>query len=192
MSRKEVIARAILGYNGFFSLDRLKKDTKIELSYCTNTLFKFCKEGLIKQVTKKRKEYGPGDRRRFLIIYLVINRNGLDGMIAPKTRKGPVLDRIWFVIRNKFRTSGSFNLRDIVVLGGVNKATAKVYLKILHRAGIIDRAYQTSRGFEWRLTGKYSEPSRPYLDWEKLKKSQADKSQKTASLRLEKAVRNRP
>jgi hypothetical protein len=55
-------------------------------------------------------------------------------------------------------------------LGGVNKATARWYLKILHRAGIIAQAYRTSRGFEWRLTGKYSEPSRPYLEYEKLRK----------------------
>jgi len=179
MNRIRFIGKTILAYNGFFSLDRLKRDTKIEASYCTNTLFKFCKDGFVKKASKKRKEYGPGDRRRFVIIYLVSDRNGLAARIAPKTRKGPVQDRAWFVIRNKFKASGAFNLRDVVVLGGVNKATARCYLKILHRAGIIAQTYRTSRGFEWRLTGLYSEPSRPYLEYEKLRKKAVQRTSKT-------------
>jgi hypothetical protein len=182
MNQIRMMGRTILGYNGFFSLDRLKRDTKIEASYCTNTLFKFCKEGFVKKASKKKKEYGPGDRRRYVIIYLVVGRNGLAARIAPKTRKGPVQDRIWFVIRNKFRTSGSFNLRDVVVLGGVNKATARWYLKMLHRADIIALSYRTSQGFEWRLTGKYSGPSRPYLEYEKLRQ----RTSKTAPFKAQK------
>lgn len=191
MNRIRVIGKTILGYNGFFSLDRLKRDTKIEASYCTNTLFKFCKEGLVRKVTKKRKECGPGDLCRYVIIYLVVDRIGLATRIAPKNRKGMVQDRIWFVVRNKFRTSGSFNLRDVVVLGGVNKTTAKSYLKILRRAGIIERVRQTNQGFEWRLTGKYSEPDRPYLDYEKLRNAPVGRSSKTASLKVQKGCQNR-
>lgn len=191
MSRIRIIGKIILGYRGFFSLDRLKRDAKIEASYCTNTLFKFCKEGLVKKVSKKRKEYGPGDCRRYVIIYLVVDRNGLAARIAPKLRKGAAQDRAWFVIRNKFRVSGAFSLRDVVVLGGVNKATSRWYLKMLHRAGIIGQSYRTSRGFEWRLTGKYSEPSRPYLEYEKLRKTSGERSPKIAPFESQKGCQNR-
>lgn len=192
MNQIRIIGKTILGYNGFFSLDRLKRDTKIEASYCTNTLFKFCKDGFVKKASKKRKEYGPGDRRRFVIIYLVVDRNGLAARIAPKLRKGAAQDRAWFIIRTKFRASGAFSLRDVVVLGGVNKATARWYLKMLHRAGIIAQTYRTSRGFEWRLTGKYSEPSRPYLEYEKLRKTPGERSSKTAPFGKRKGCQNRP
>ncbi len=173
MNRIRIIGETILGYHGFFSLDRVKRDTKISASYCTNTLFKFCKEGLIKKASKRRKEYGPKGRIGFVIIYLVVDRKGLAARIGPKLKNGPIMDRAWSVIRNKFRACGAFSLRDVVVLAGVKKSTAKCYLKRLRRAGIIDRARRTSCGFEWRLTGKHSEPSRPYLEYESLSRAGA-------------------
>lgn len=178
MNQIRTIGKTILGYNGFFSVDKLVRDAKIDVSYCTNTLFKFCKKGLLKKISKIKKDV-PGGHPGFVLIYLVVDRKGLAARIAPKLRKGPVQDRAWSVIRNKFRTSGALNLRDVVVLGGVNKATARWYLKILHRAGIIAQTYRTSRGFEWRLTGKYSEPSRPYLEYEKLRKKVVQRTSKT-------------
>ncbi len=191
MNKVRVIGSTILGYNGFFPIDRLVRDTKIDVSYCTNTLFKFSKEGLVKKISKVRKEHLRGDRPGFVIIYLVVDRKGLTARIAPKLRKGPVQDRAWSVIRNKFKVSGAFNLHDVVRLGGIDKGTARWYLKILHRAGIIARSYRTSRGFEWRLTGKYSGPSRPYLEYEKLRKKAGERSSKPAPFKSQKGCKNR-
>jgi len=166
MNKIRMIGSTILGYRGLFSIDKLAKDTKIDLRYCTNTLFKFCRQGLTKKISKLR--YERADHPGFVIIYLVVDRKGLAARIAPKLRKGPVQDRAWSVIWNKFKVSRAFNLHDIVVLGNVNKGTAKWYFKILRRANIIAKSHRTSRGFEWRLTGKHLGPSRPYLQYEKL------------------------
>jgi predicted transcriptional regulator len=71
---------------------------------------------------------------------------------------------MWFVIWNKFKNTGSFNLHDLSVLAGAKKGTARWYLKALRQAGYINPTRNAGPGVEWRLTGRFG-PNRPYIKY---------------------------
>jgi hypothetical protein len=104
------------------------------------------------------------------MIYRVIDRKRLAARIAPKRFERTVQDKMWFIIWNKFKNNGSFNLHDLTVLAGAEKGTARWYLKALRRAGYIYPSRNGGGlGIEWRLTGNFG-PERPFLDFSRKRK----------------------
>ena len=132
--------------------------------YCRDILVLFCSEGIIIQIKKGRKEHIPGKPPTYAMIYRLIDRKSLAARIAPRRFKNTVQDRMWYIIRNKFRSDGSFNLRDLTILSGARTGTARWYLKALRRAGCVSHTQKAGPGVEWRLTGDFG-PERPYLDY---------------------------
>jgi len=169
MNKVQIIGKAILDnyLNGFFSLDQIVKLTGISRKYVTDILVVFSQEGLLRKIKKQRKEHIPGHSPRFSLTYICSNKKGLAYRVGPRLKENTVQDRMWSVIRNKSKTSGYFDLHDLVVLGGVEKGTARWYLKALRNAKYIAQFGRTSRGAIWGLTGKYSGPDRPYPEYRK-------------------------
>jgi hypothetical protein len=164
VNKLRTIGTAILKRHGFFSIDQVIGATKYSRRYCRDVLTLFCQEGIIKQIKKGRKEHIPGRPPIFAMIYRVIDRKKFAARIVPRRLKNTIQDRMWFIIWNKFRNNGSFNLHDLTVLAGAKKGMARWYLKALRRAGyIIPSRSGGAPGVEWRLTGKLG-PERPYLD----------------------------
>jgi hypothetical protein len=163
MNNLRTIGATILEYPGFFSLDQIARDTGISKKYSNDVLVVFCQESLIKVIKKRKKEHRPGLPPTYSIIYRVANRKDLAARIAPRFKENTGQDRMWSVIRNKTKADGFFTLRDLIVLGGVVKNSARSYLKSLRKIGII----QPSRsgggpGVEWRLLRDCG-PKRPYV-----------------------------
>jgi hypothetical protein len=126
----------------------------------SDTLFVLFKEGLIKRITKQRKEHIPGHPPRFSLTYTG-NRKALAARIAPRPKKETVQDRMWKVIWRRQR----FNLRDLIVLACAEKGTAGWYIKALRRAGyIIPSRKGRGRGIEWKLAKELG-PKRPVLQY---------------------------
>ena len=171
------IGRAILERKRFFSLDQVKRDTGISHKYCRDVLTVFCQEGIVKQIKKLRKEHICGWSPRYAIIYRVIDRKGLTSRIAPRRKEATVQDRMWYVMRNKFRSGSSFNLHDLIFLANAQKGMARWYLKALRRAGYIAPSRSGGGpGVEWRLTKDWG-PERPFLDHSRPKKKKSRNSQ---------------
>ena len=185
MNRVRTVGTAILKRHGFFSIDQIMESTKFVRKYCRDVLMLFCQEGIIRQVKKGRIEHVFGKPPTYAMIYCVIDRKKLAARIVPRRSANTIQDRMWFIIWNKFKNSGSFNLRDLVVLAGAERGTARWYIKALRRAGYIQPSRKGGApGVEWRLAGKFG-PERPYLDHtRKVKrnaKRQPDSSRKRAA-----------
>jgi len=164
VNKLRTIGTAILKRHGFFSIDQIIGSTKIVRRYCRDVLVLLCQEGIIRQIKKGRKEHFFGKPPMYAMIYRVIDRKRLTIRIAPRRFKNTIQDKMWFIIWNKFKNNGSFNLHDLTILAGAEKGTARWYLKALRRAGyIIPSRSGGAPGVEWRLTGKFG-PERPYLD----------------------------
>jgi DNA-binding IclR family transcriptional regulator len=163
MNQLGTIGAAILDRHGFFSIDQIIKGAGLSRQKCRDVLVLFCQEGLIRQIKKSRKERF-GKPPTYAMIYRVIDRKRLAARIAPRRCENTVQDRMWFVIWNKFKNNGSFNLHDLTVLAGAEKGTARWYLKALRRAGYILPSRKAGPGVEWRLTGKFG-PERPYVKY---------------------------
>jgi hypothetical protein len=162
MSKLGTIGKAILDHYpcGFFSLDQITKATKFPRKLVSDTLFILLKEGLVKKVTKERKEHIPGHAPRFSVIYTG-NRKGLAARIAPRLKEGTVQDSMWKVIRR----TRQFDLRYLIVVARVKKGTARWFLKALRRAGyILPTRGGGGSGVEWKLV-KESGPERPILEY---------------------------
>jgi Mn-dependent DtxR family transcriptional regulator len=165
MNQLRTIGAAILKHHGFFSLDQIIEETKFSRKLVTDTLVILSQEGFIKKITKQRKEHIPGHSPRFSLTYRVGNRKAFVARIAPRLKKNTNQDRMWYVIRNKFRTDGSFNLHDLMLLAGVKKGTARWYIKALRRDGYITPSRKGGGpGVEWRMTGDFG-PERPYIKY---------------------------
>lgn len=162
MNKHQIIGRAILERRGFFSMDQLIRVTKISRKYCKDILDRFCQEGIIKQIKKDGKEHIFGRLPIYAIMYLIVDRKKLVTRIAPRRKKGTIQDRMWYVMRNKFRSGSSFNLRDLILLAGATKGMAQWYLTALHRGGYIAPSRRAGPGIKWRLT-KDLGPERPYI-----------------------------
>ena len=190
MNKLRIVGEAILDnyLNGFFSLDQVAKLTKIPRKYVTDVLVVFSQEGLVRKIVKQKKEHIPGHSPRFSLTFRVANKKALAERVAPKLKEGTVQDRMWSVIRNKSKASGSFDLHDLIVLGGVKKGTARWYLKALREAGYIFQSRRITRGAEWKLTGKYSGPQRPYPGYRDRKQRAGNKPSKTAPFKTKRAV----
>jgi hypothetical protein len=163
MNRLKTIGTAMLEHHGFFSIDQIVKAAKISRKYCRDVLSLFCQEGSIKQISKGRKEHVLGKSPMYAMIYRV-NRKKLAARIAPQRKEDTVQDRIWYVMRNRFRSDGSFNLHDLMLLAGAKRNTARWYLKALHRGGYIAPSHKAGPGVEWRLTRDLG-PVRPFLQY---------------------------
>jgi hypothetical protein len=172
MNQLRTIGAAMLERDGFFSIDQIIKASRIPRRYCRDVLALLCQEKIVKQIRKRRKEHVFGKPPMYAMIYRVIDRKGLSSRIAPRRSENTVQDRLWYVIRNKFKVDGSFNLHDLMVLGGAKKGTARWYLKALRRAGYILPSRKAGPGVEWRLTGDFG-PERPCLDFTRKKKKGA-------------------
>jgi hypothetical protein len=164
MNRVRTIGAAILERHGFFSIDQIMRATKISRRYCRDILGLLCQEGIISQITKGRKEHIFGRPPIYAIIYRVIDRKRLTTRIAPRRSENTVQDRMWYVMRNKFRSDSSFNLHDLMLLAGAKRWTARWYLKALRQAGYIMPCRRAGPGIEWRLTGDFG-PERPYIKY---------------------------
>jgi hypothetical protein len=162
MSQLKTIGIAISNHHGFFSIDQIARTVKIPRKYCRDVLVVFCQEGIIKQIKKGRKEHIFGRPPIYAMIYRIIDRKKLIARIAPKRKEGTIQDRMWYAMRNKFRSGRSFNLHDLVVLADAKRGTARWYLKALHRAGYITPSRKAGPGVEWRLTKDFG-PERPYI-----------------------------
>lgn len=186
MNQVRTIGMAILKHHGFFSLDQIAMETKISRKYVTDVLVVFAQEGLVKKIIKQKKEHIPGHSPRFSLTYRVVDRKGFAVRIAPRRFENTVEDRMWFIIRNRFRNGSSFNLHDIMVLAGAKKGTARSYIKTLRRAGfIVPSRSGGGPGVEWKLTGDYG-PKKPYID-----RSRSKKPGNKPSGKLNKKISNR-
>ncbi len=164
MNQLAIIGKAILERHGFFSLDQIAKETRIPRKYVTDVLVVLGQEGLVKKIIKQKKEHIPGHSPRFSLTYRVVDRRRLAARIVPRRLENTIEDRLWFIIWNKFKNKGSFNLHDLIVLAGAKKGTARSYIKTLRRAGyIIPSRSGGGPGVEWKLTGTYG-PEKPYID----------------------------
>jgi hypothetical protein len=171
MSKLGIIGKTILDHYpcGFFSLDQITEAANFPRKLVSDTLFVLFKEGVIKKVTKQRKEHIPGHSPRFSLTYTG-NRKALAARIAPRPKKETVQDRMWEVIRKRQQ----FNLRELIVLASAEKGTARWYIKSLRRAGyIIPSRKGGGPGVEWKLT-KESGPKRPVLEY----RSEADRERR--------------
>jgi Fic family protein len=171
MNNLRIIGVAILEHHGFFSLDQIARETKILRRYVNDVLVVFCQEGIIKKIKKQKKEHRPGLPPAFSLTYRVANQKKLAERIAPRLKENTGQDRMWSVIRNKTKADGFFTLRDLVILAGVIKGSARCYLKSLRKIGII----QPSRsgggpGVEWRLL-RDPGPRRPYVGNQKTQRA---------------------
>jgi Fic family protein len=175
MNHVRTIGKAISEHHGFFSIDQIVKFTGISRRYCRDILGLFCKEGIIRQFNKGRKEHIPGKPPIYAMIYRLIDRKRLIVRIAPRRKERTIQDRMWYVMRNKFRGDGSFNLCDLILLAGAKKNTARWYLKTLHKAGYIVPSRKAGPGVEWKLTEDFG-PERPYLDYSRNKNRSEDKN----------------
>jgi hypothetical protein len=164
MNRVRTIGAAILKRHGFFSIDQIMRTTKVSRRYCRDILGLLCQEGIIRQITKGRKEHIFGRPPIYAMIYRVIDRRRLTTRIAPRRSENTVQDRLWFSMRNKFRSDGSFNLHDLMLLAGAKRLTARWYLKALRQGGYIRPSRKAGPGVEWRLTGDFG-PERPYIKY---------------------------
>ena len=181
MSQLITIGTFMLGHHGFFSIDQLVRATKIPRRYCRDVLALFCQEGMLKQINKGRKEHIPGRPPVYAMVYRVIDRKRLVTRIGPKRKEGTVQDRMWYVIRNKFRSDGSFNLHDLMLLASAKKEMARWYLKALHRAGYITPSRRAGPGVEWRLTRDLG-PERPFLEYRSEAERERRRRQKRPAL----------
>lgn len=165
MNKLQVIGTAILKRHGFFSIDQIIRATKIPRRYCRDVLCLLKQEKIIKQVAKPRKEHVFGKGPVYAMIYRVLDRKRLAARIARRRYKNTVQDRMWFIIWNKDKNKGSFDLRNLVVLAGTKKGTARWYIKALRRAEyIVPSRKGGAPGVEWRLRGKFG-PERPYIEY---------------------------
>lgn len=169
MSKLGTIGKAILEHHGFFSLDQIAEETKFPRKSVSDTLFILSQEGLIKKITKQRKEHIPGHSPRFSLTYRFRNRKALAARIAPRLKEGTEQDRMWFVIRKRKH----FTLQDIVILARVKNGMARWYLKTLRGMGII-RASRTGGGpgVEWMLINDDLGLKRPYIKSRKKTKTE--------------------
>lgn len=117
MNQLRIIGAAILKRHGFFSIDQIVRAAELPRQKCRDNLVLFCQEGLIKQIKKGRKEHAFGKPPVYAMIYRVIDRKRLAVRIAPRRCENTIQDRIWYVARNKFKSDGSFNLHDLMILG---------------------------------------------------------------------------
>lgn len=169
MNQLRIIGAAILKRHGFFSIDQIVRAAELPRQKCRDNLVLFCQEGLIKQIKKGRKEHAFGKPPVYAMIYRVIDRKRLAVRIAPRRCENTIQDRIWYVARNKFKSDGSFNLHDLMILGGAKKGMARWYLKALRRAGYIVPSRKAGPGVVWRLTKDFG-PERPYVDYPRKKR----------------------
>jgi hypothetical protein len=160
MNKLRIIGKAILEHHpiGFFSLDQIVELTKIPRKYVTDTLVVFSQEGLVKKIMKGRKEHIPGHSPRFSLVYTA-NRKALTARIAPKLKKETIQDKMWFIIRKK----KFFTLRDLIILAGAKRGTARWFLKALRKIGIIRPLRSGGPGVEWMLV-KDIGPKRPHIE----------------------------
>lgn len=170
MNKLRTIGTAVLEHHGFFSIDQIIKAIRVPRRYCREVLALLCNEGIIRQINKGRKEHIPGKAPRWSMIYRVIDRKKLAARIVPRRFENTVQAKMWFIVWNKFKNNGSFNLHDLTILAGAKKETARWYLKALRRAGYIDPMRNGGGpGVEWRLTGNFG-PERPYLNYRQKRK----------------------
>lgn len=162
MSKLGIIGKTILDQYpcGFFSLDQISEATGFPRKFVSDTLFFLLEEGVIKKVTKQRKEHIPGHPPRFSITYTG-NRKALAARIGPRPKEETIQDQMWKVIRKRQQ----FNLRDLIVLARAEKGTAGWYIKALRRAGYITPSRKgRGRGIEWKLAKELG-PKRPILEY---------------------------
>jgi len=190
MNQLRTIGAAILRRHGFFSIDQIIRATKLSRQKCRDVLVLFCQEKLIRQVKKGRKEHVPGRPPIYAMIYRVIDRKRLTARIGPRRCENTVQDRMWYIMRNKFKSDGSFNLRDLMILSGAKKGMARWYLKALRREGYIIPSRKAGPGVEWRLTGNFG-PERPYICSER-KQKREDKSLLNAVKMIQRKRQIRP
>lgn len=156
MTRQQIIGNAILKLKGFFSLDQIVREANYRRDDARQALAGFVKEGLIKEIRRRKKSQYKGGAAPLIILYAITDKKRLSEKIAPKCRGfNNLSDRMWFVIRKK----EYFTRRDLRILAGVTKETARWYTKMLARAGIIATS---GRSGEWRLL-KDVGPRRPYV-----------------------------
>ncbi len=184
MNQLRTIGAAVMARHGFFSIDQIMAATKISRKYCRDVLNLFCQEGLVQLISKGRKEHVFGMGPVYAAIYRVIDRKKLVARVGPRQLERTVQDRIWYVMRNKFKCDGSFSLRDLMILSGEKKTTIRWYLKALRRAGYIAPSRSGGApGVEWRLTGNFG-PGRPCIVYSEHKK----KGVKNALIKVRKRV----
>ena len=160
MNKLRIIGKAILEHhpNAFFSLDQIARLTKISRKYVTDVLVVFSGEGLIKKIAKQRKEHIPGYSPRFTLTYRVVDKKALAARIAAKLKEETIQDKMWFIIRKK----KFFTLRDLIILTGAKRNSARWYFKALRRAGVIRPLRRGGPGVEWMLVRDCG-PRRPYV-----------------------------
>lgn len=162
MSKLGIIGKTILDRYpcGFFSLDQITEATGFPRKFVSDTLFFLLEEGVIKKVTKQRKEHIPGHPPRFSITYTG-KRKALAARIGPRPKEETVQDAMWAVIRQRQQ----FNLRDLIVLSRAERETARWYIKALRRASyIIPSRKGGGPGVEWILMKELG-PERPVLEY---------------------------
>ena len=164
MNQLVTIGTFVLERHGFFSIDQIMRATRIPRRYCRDILGLLCQEGIIKQIKKGRKEHIFGKPPIYAMIYRVLDRKKLTTRIAPQRKEGTIQDRMWYVMRNKFRSDGSFNLHDLILLADAKKGMVRWYLKALRRAGYIAPSRRAGPGVVWRLIEDFG-PERPYLKY---------------------------
>jgi|GEM_PF-4397994 len=162
MSRINIVAKMLLEKrwaDRFFTLGQLASAIGIERERLRKDLNKLCREGIAKRISGKRQpkeNYGPGKPKQH-ILFRVSNKKALAEKLQPQTRgENNAFDRMWFVIRKK----RVFTRRDLIILTEVKRETARWFVKMLRRAGIV--APSGPQSPEWRLI-RDPGPKRPYV-----------------------------
>jgi len=160
MNNLRIIGKIILEkHPGFFYLEQIMKETKIERKLARDTLWTLCEEGLIRLISKRKKaekEYGKPPS--YVFNFRILNKCALAERIAPKRFENTAQDRVWSVIRNK----NIFTARDLTVLSGVQRGTVRWYMKALRKTGVIQAIDKGGPGCRWRLPNDPG-PRRPYV-----------------------------
>ena len=173
MNKLRTIGKAILEHhpNAFFSLDQIEELTGFSRKCVTDTLVILSQEGLIRKIIKQKKEHTPGHSPRFSLTYRVADRKALADRIAPKLREDSIQDKMWFIVRKK----RFFTLRDLIVLAGAKRGTARWFLKALRKMEIIRPLRPGGPGVEWMLIHDCG-PKRPYIKINRKAKDQRMKN----------------
>lgn len=161
--RLKIVGKAICSREGFFSVNQIAKDTSINPKDVRVALDRLFREGLLERfdLAPNPGENSPlRGRPKRRTIYQVVNKEKFKERFVPRLKQDTASDRMWRVIRIK----GTFSIRDLVLLAGVNRENCRYFVRQLYRAGYISPSKQGGPGVVWSLIrAKDPGPQRPYL-----------------------------
>lgn len=166
MERLKLIGKALSGKNGLFSAKQISEESGVPVRETEVILDRLEREGLLGRYRFQR-EFAPVGRGRpkSRVIYQVIEKRKLQSRVAPKLREDTAQDRAWRIIRARV----DFSLADVIELAEIKRENARLFLKMLRRAGYVMPLKKGGPGVRWMLI-KDPGPRRPYVGDQSLAK----------------------